>query len=139
MKKVKLFEQYIAEKKTKEDYEDIIDDLESKIWEIENTKAYWIPDSPAKKDKMIQTYQKRIDAAKKALSKLDEQYIAEKKTKEDYEDIIDDLESKIWEIENTKAYWIPDSPAKKDKMIQTYQKRIDAAKKALSKLDRVSY
>jgi hypothetical protein len=112
MKKVELFEQYIAEKKTKEDYKDIIDDLESKIWEIENTKASWIPDSPAKKDKMIQTYQKKIDAAKKTLSKLDESAINEARAPKTKDELISALDDAYFKLDkyNTKYYEISRAP-----------------------------
>ena len=78
MKHIKLFEQFISEKKSKSDYEDIIDKYESKIWELDNANASWIPTDSSKKEKMRQTFQKKIDAAQKALDKLDEALVSEK-------------------------------------------------------------
>ena len=60
----------INEKKSKKDYVDIIDRYEAKMWELENTKASWIPDNAAKKDKMKQSFQNKINKAQKALDKL---------------------------------------------------------------------
>ena len=77
MKHIKLFEQFISEKKSKSDYEDIIDKYESKIWELDNANASWIPTDSSKKEKMRQTFQKKIDAAQKALDKLDESLVNE--------------------------------------------------------------
>ena len=77
MKYIKLFEQFISEKKSKSDYEDIIDKYESKIWELDNANASWIPTDSSKKEKMRQTFQKKIDAARKALDKLDEALVNE--------------------------------------------------------------
>lgn len=77
MKHIKLFEQFISEKKSKSEYEDIIDKYESKIWELDNANASWIPTDSSKKEKMRQTFQKKIDAAQKALDKLDESLVNE--------------------------------------------------------------
>lgn len=49
----------------KAELEDYIKEIESKIWEIQNSNKAWIPDSQAKKDAMIKSFQTKIDKAKK--------------------------------------------------------------------------
>ena len=69
MKHIKKFSEFLNEnlneKKSKSDYEGLMGELESKIWELKNSKKSWIPEDPAKRDKMIASYQKKFDAAKK--------------------------------------------------------------------------
>lgn len=69
MKNIKTFNEFLNEnlneKKSKSDYEGLMGELESKIWELKNSKKSWIPEDPAKRDKMIASYQKKFDAAKK--------------------------------------------------------------------------
>jgi len=79
MKHIKKFNEFLNEnlneKKSKSDYEDLMGELESKIWELKNSKKSWIPEDPAKRDKMIASYQKKFDAAKKKFDAfLDEGY-----------------------------------------------------------------
>jgi hypothetical protein len=50
MKHIQTFESFINEaKKTKSELEDYIEEMESKIWEIQNSNRSWIPSSQAKK------------------------------------------------------------------------------------------
>jgi len=106
-------------KKTKEDYQSIIDELESKIWEIDNTKASWIPDNPAKKEKMKQSYLKRIHAAQKKLDSMNESYVNEGKNSFKFKGRIEDLDSQIgsdYYIETTDdedVYDVYDASTKK--------------------------
>ena len=66
-------------KKTKEYYQDIIDKLESKIWELKNSRASWIPEDSQKRDKMVATFQKRVEAAQKKHDNVSESVINEGK------------------------------------------------------------
>lgn len=112
MKHVKLFEQFINEKKGKSDYEDIIDKYESKIWELDNANASWIPDNPTKKAKMRETFQKKIDAAQKALDKLDESTINEARAPKTREELIAALDDAYEKMEkyNQKYYSLSRAP-----------------------------
>ena len=71
MKHIHTFERFINEgKKSVSELEDYIEEMESKIWDIQNSNKAWIPSSRAKKDAMIKTFQSKIDKAKKDLEKI---------------------------------------------------------------------
>ena len=71
MKHIQTFERFINEgKKSVSELEDYIEEMESKIWDIQNSNKAWIPSSQSKKDAMIKSFQSKIDKAKKDLEKI---------------------------------------------------------------------
>jgi len=88
-------ESVIAEAKTAQDYQEVIDSAESKIWELQNSKKSWIPEDKSKRDKMIGSFQKKVDAAQKKLDNLSEAVVNEKEVSmpRGLESFANDLES----------------------------------------------
>ena len=64
-----IFTYNLKLKGMKAELEEYIEEIESKIWEIQNSNKAWIPDSQAKKDAMIKSFQMKIDKAKKRWKK----------------------------------------------------------------------
>jgi hypothetical protein len=64
-----IFTYNLKLKGMKAELEEYIEEIESKIWEIQNSNKVWIPDSQAKKDAMIKSFQTKIDKAKKRWKK----------------------------------------------------------------------
>jgi hypothetical protein len=70
MKNLQTFEAFVNEnlnEQSRKEIEDKIEELESKIWELDNANKSWIPSSNSEKEKMRKTFQSKIDKLKKKL------------------------------------------------------------------------